>query len=134
MVSSAHQFMLSILAMKMKSLGFEPIAYDGDSYQIGMTKLKIPLTIHNHRPDIIGINLNDEFCIGEVKTKNDFSSFRTKQQIIDFSKKFKCVFCTSKSAQEKLSNKLKNLGLLFNKNIEMLIVPDELIPNDQEII
>ena len=131
MASVAHQFMLSLLAMKMKSLGFEPISYDGNSYQIGMTKLKIPPTIHNHRPDIIGIDINGEFCIGEVKTENDLSSYRTKQQIIDFSKSAKCIICTTKSAQEKLVNKLNRLGLLFNRNVEMLIVPDELIPDVQ---
>ena len=131
MASAPHQFMLSLLAMKMKSLGFEPISYDGNSYQIGMTKLKIPPTIYNHRPDIIGINVNDEFCIGEVKTVNDLSSHRTKQQIIDFSKSAKFIICTTKSAQEKLVNKLNRLGLLFNRNVEMLIVPDELIPDVQ---
>ncbi|NPE28628.1 hypothetical protein HNV12_11795 [Methanococcoides sp. SA1] len=134
MASEAHQFMLILLARKMKSLDFEPIAYDGDSYKIGTLKLKVPPTIHNHRPDIIGINIDNEFCVGEVKTENDIFSERTKQQLIDFSKKNKFIICTTSSAQEKLVQKLNRLGLLFNKNIEMLIVPDELIPDDEEII
>ena len=112
MVSKTHQFMLSLVAIKMRSIGFEPIAYDGDSHQIGTIKLNIPPTIQNHRPDIVGMNQNNKFCIGEVKTENDISSKRTKQQLIDFSQKYEFIICTNKQSYEKLIKKLDNLGLL----------------------
>lgn len=130
MASRAHQFMLTLLVRKMRLLGFEPIAYDGDSYQIGKNKLKIPPTIIRHRPDVIGIDINNILCIGEVKTIHDLSSPRTSSQLKDFSKCAPVIICTAKHAEDKLSKLLKRINLLFQKNIELLIIPDELIPYD----
>ena len=131
MASRSHQFMLALVARKMRTLGFEPIAYDGDPYSIGTTQLNLPPTIMNHRPDIVGINIANQFCIGEVKTINDLDSIRTKNQLIDFSKDNEFIFCFPKKAQEKISRKLNNLGIMFKRNIHLLFVPDELIPYDE---
>ena len=134
MASKAHQFILELVARKMRSMGYEPVAYDGDSFQIGRVKLNLPPTIRNHKPDIVGINTLSKFCIGEAKTQNDIFSDRSKKQFVDFSKQGELIIGSPKSAEHGLHSQLKRLGLLFNRNVSLLAVPDELIPNDEENI
>ncbi len=130
MASSQHQFMLTMVANKMRAMGFEPIAYDGDWSQINTYQLNIPFKIKNHKPDIIGMNQEGMFCIGEVKTKKDLHSKRTRNQLLDFSEKTELIIGIPKKAIGIISNKLNKLNLLFKKNVYILQVPEELMPND----
>ena len=120
MVSSVHQFILTLVARKMREIGFEPIAYDGDYNNLGLHKLNIPPKIINHRPDIMGINLRNEFCIGEVKTANDIFSIRTKNQFVDFLQFGNLIIGIPNNAKEILISRLKSLNILFNKNIILI--------------
>lgn len=130
MASSRHQFMLMMVASKMRSMGFEPVAYDGDWSQINLSRLNKPFKIKNHRPDIIGVNQDGRFCIGEVKTEKDLSSKRTKNQLLDFSENVEFIVCFPKNSIETVSNKLDHLNIIFKKNVHLLQVPEELMPND----
>jgi hypothetical protein len=134
MASSAHQFMLTLVAKKMRTMGFEPIAYDGDYSQIGTHKLNIPPTIKHHRPDVVGINEKEEFCIGEVKTEDDILSQRSKNQFVDFAENGHLIIGIPRNGKQSLCNELKKLNLLFNMNVTLVTVPEELIPYDTEDI
>ena len=93
----------------------------------------MPPKILRHRPDVIAINDNGQICIGEAKTKNDIINNRTKAELFDFSSYefngHKCLLIIGipKSSQGGLNKVLCELSIEKNENIEILLIPDELI-------
>lgn len=132
--SKIHQFILALIVRKMKSEGYEIIAYDGNYSKIENMALRIPFTIIRHRPDLIGISLDkSKICIGEAKTNSDLRSDRTKEEFVDFAsigdvigKNIKLIIGVPKNSNLILFKIIKELKLQNNKNIEFLIVPEEL--------
>ena len=129
MASIKHQFILDCIIRRMRQLGFEPISFEGKSTIVN--SLKIPPRVLRHRPDIISINLCHELCVGEGKTNNDVSSLRTKEQLIDYQKAgfFTILGCPASAYYQvkKITEKINR----EHKNILILKIPDELMPNDE---
>ena len=74
-----------------------------------------------------------DIYIGEAKTKNDIFNERTREELFDFSnyelngQKCLLIIGVPKSSHESLRNLLIELGILNNRNIEILSIPDEII-------
>ena len=139
MASSKHNFIVSAISRKIRKDNFNIIYFDGKYQDVDTKKFDIPPKIINHRPDIIGEIENKFFCIGEAKTEADLFTERTKNQIIDFfslisindtNKLFLGIPLSAKKDLEKL---LANIGLLYQKQIDIIYIPDNLLPNEEEV-
>jgi hypothetical protein len=139
MASEKHNFIVSAIARKIRQDGFRIIYLEGKYQDIDTKKFDIPPKIINHKPDIIGEKDNMFFCIGEAKTKTDIFSERTKNQIIDFltivrlSYGNKLVLGIPLNAKENLEKLLIELGIVNQKQIEIIRIPEELLPYEEEI-
>jgi len=128
MPSQRHQFIVDCIIRKMRLYGFEPVSLDGISTLV--SSLNIPRKILHHRPDVIGIDKNDNFCIGEAKTENDINSKRTKEQIRDYQEVNACaIFGCPNSSYPTMIKTMKKLISNSGRNI-IIKIPDELMPND----
>jgi hypothetical protein len=133
MASKQHQFIIGLINRKICEYGFNVVFIDGQVSGAFGNKYEIPPTIIRHRPDVIGINSEGYVCIGEAKTKNDIFNKRTKEEFLDFSnyeingQKCLLIIGVPKAAQTDLNNVLNEIGIQSNKNIEILLIPDEII-------
>ena len=139
MASEQHNFIVSAIARKMKLGGFGIIYLDGKYQDVETERPDIPPKIINHRPDIIGVKNGVIFCIGEAKTQGDIRSERTKKQITDFltivklNPGNKLIVGIPLTAKEDLERLLLKLKLVNQKQIEIISIPEELLPHDEEI-
>jgi hypothetical protein len=139
MASEQHNFIVSAIARKMKLYGFRIIYLDGKFQDVETERPDIPPKIINHKPDIIGEKNDLFFCIGEAKTKNDIRSERTKKQITDFLSIVKLkpgnklIIGIPMNAEEDLGILLRKLGLVNQMQIEILSIPEELLPHEEDI-
>jgi len=137
--SEKHDFIVSAIVRKIRQDGFRVAYLDGKYQDIDTEKFGIPPKIINHKPDVIGEKESIFFCIGEAKTKNDLLAERTKNQIIDFltivrlNSGNKLVIGIPLNAKEDLEKLLIELGLVGQKQIEVIYVPEELLPYEEEI-
>ena len=133
MASKQHQFIIGLINRKICEYGFSIIFIDGHVSGAFDRKYSLPPKILRHRPDVIGIDNNGYICIGEAKTKNDIFNERTREELFDFSnyelngQKCLLIIGVPKSSHESLRNLLNELGILNNRNIEILSIPDEII-------
>jgi len=133
MASKQHQFIIGLINKKMFEYGFKVIFIDGHVSGAFDKKYELPPKILRHRPDVIGINQKGHICIGEAKTKNDISNYRTKEELFDFSNyqvngdMCQLIIGIPQSSQEELFNVLSDLGIQNNKNIKILFIPDAII-------
>jgi len=138
MATRQHDFIVSAISRKIKLNGFKIIYLDGRYQDIEIEKPDIPPKILNHRPDIVGVK-NELFIIGEAKTKNDLCCQRSKQQFIDFynitsaNPENRFIIGIPMSAIDSLAHLLNELGLAETKQIEILSIPDILLPEEHEI-
>lgn len=132
MASKGHDFILEMIQMKMKKLGFR--IFSSDSHY---TKVKygLPQTLITHRPDSIGYRSNDDsICIGEAKYYGDINSKRTKKQITDYvnivneKTNFSVIFGIPASEEANFEEQRRNIGFEMNDRIILIRVPDRLIP------
>lgn len=139
MASEKHDFIVSSIVRKIRQDGFKVIYLDGKYQDIDTEKFNIPPKIINHKPDVIGEKESIFFCIGEAKTKNDLPAERTKNQIIDFltivrlNSGNKLIIGIPLNAKEDLEKLLIELGLAGQKQIEIIYIPEELLPYAEEI-
>jgi hypothetical protein len=132
MASRAHDLIVKMIEMKMKSMGFCIIASDQNYDAKEVTKL--PPTILKHRPDVIGYRHEDDsVCIGEAKYYNDLETLRSKEQIEDFgnlcfSEKINAyaIFGVPSSEKNKLVQIMED-HLIDCEKIVVLEVPDRLL-------
>ncbi len=139
MASEKHNFIVSAIARKIRQNGFRVIYLDGKYQDINTKNFYIPPKIVNHKPDVIGVKDCMFFCIGEAKSRSDIFSERTKNQISDF---FEIVRLYSRNrliigiplnAKEDLEKLLFELRLTNHKQIEIIQIPEELLPYEEEI-
>lgn len=139
MPSKAHQLIQNMVVRKIREKGYLLVSYDGDSQQISSTQLKNTFKILRHRPDLVGVDdKNNRICIGEAKTKEDLYSARSKEQIEDYSNlvnessgvSFEVVFGIPKSGIKQLEQIFLDLSIERNNRIEILQIPDELLPKN----
>lgn len=139
MASEKHDFIVSAIVRKIRQDGFRVIYLDGKYQDIDTEAFDVPPKIINHKPDVIGGKESTFFCIGEAKTKNDLLTKRTKNQIIDFlafarlNPGSKLVVGIPFNAKEDLEKLLRELGVVNQKQIEIIYVPEELLPHEEEI-
>lgn len=139
MASKRHDFIVSAIARKMRKDGFKVIYLDGRYQDVDEKKFDIPPKIINHKPDIVGENENIFFCVGEAKTENDIFTKRTKNQIIDFlaivrlNSGNKLVIGIPLNAKEDLKKLLIELKFINQKQIEIICIPEELLPHEKKI-
>lgn len=139
MASEQHNFIVSAIARKIKLAGFRIKYLDGKYQDVGTSKLDIPPQITHHRPDVIGEKNNEVFYIGEAKTRSDFHADRTRNQISDFlalvklNPDSKLIIGIPLSAKPDLQKLLHKLGLSKEEQIEIICIPEELLPHEEEI-
>lgn len=139
MASEKHDFIVSAIVRKIRQDGFRVIYLDGKYQDINTEKFDIPPKIINHKPDVIGGKDSIFFCIGEAKTKNDLLTERTKNQIIDFlaivklNSGNKFVIGIPLNAKEDLEKLLIELGVVNQKQIKIIYIPEELLPYEEQI-
>jgi hypothetical protein len=139
MASKQHDFIVSAIARKLKLYGFRIIYLDGKYKDVETEKPDIPPKIISHKPDIIGEKNSMIFCIGEAKTRDDIHSERTKNQITDFLSIVKLkpgnklIIGIPLTAKEDLRSLLMKLGFVNQRQIEIIYIPAELLPNEEEI-
>lgn len=134
MASAAHDFILGFVIRNMRQYGCE-LTYieNGKTSFIGVEGVSMPPRILRHRPDILGITLAGQICIGDAKTVNDLRSARTKEQLLDFTEiqlnEMPCevFFGLPRSGKEQFKSVLKELGLCGYQMLHTIFVPDEII-------
>jgi hypothetical protein len=139
MATKRHDFIVSAIARKMRQGDFQIVYLDGRYQDISMTKPEIPPRIIHHKPDVIGEKENGTFCIGEAKTEHDISSERTMNQICDFvtmvcmHSENKLVIGVPSNARDDLEQLLCKLGYWPHRQIEILHIPEKLLPYEKEM-
>lgn len=139
MASANHDFIVAMIARKMRTLGFEIICIDGRYKDISNIRCDIPPKILTHRPDVVGRKAKQAFCVGEAKTMRDLSSRRTGNQFKDFisvvsvNPRNRLFIGIPSSAKDVLHNLLAKLGVLAHKQLTIIYVPDILLPSDEKI-
>ena len=139
MASEKHDFIVSAIVRKIRQDGFRIIYLDGKYQDIDTERFDIPPKIINHKPDVIGEKEGIFFCIGEAKTRNDIFSKRTKNQITDFltivrlNSGNRLVVGIPLNAKEDLEKLLLELGLVNQKQMEIIYIPEELLPYEEQI-
>ena len=133
MASRQHQFIVGLINRKIREYGYTIAFIDGHVLGAFDKKFKLPPKIVRHRPDVIGINDKGFICIGEAKTKDDILNNRTRAEFFDFSNyvfnEQECMLIIGipKSSKDNLYRVLTELGIQNYKNIEILLIPDEII-------
>lgn len=139
MASRNHDFIVSAIVRKVRQHGFKVIYLDGRHQDVSVEKLELPHKIINHRPDVIGENNYNCFCIGEAKIESDLLTERTKNQLKDFfqlvniNPQNKLILGVPLNDRGLLDNVLNKLGMINKKQIEVIVVPGKLLPNEKEI-
>ena len=133
MASKGHDFILEMVQIKMKQMGYKIVASDSHYREI---KFEIPPTILNHRPDAIGYKEDNAICIGEAKYYGDLTSNRSHTQIKDFmnltsdkEREIEVVFGIPHSEEKHFLEILKEENLKLNDKVVLLKIPDRLIPS-----
>lgn len=138
MASNRHDFIVAAISRKIRQYNFDVTYLDGRYQDVDVRKFDIPPQIIHHKPDIIG-EKNASFCIGEAKTEGDLKNQRTKSQIKDFfvfisqNKNNRLILGIPMKAKTDLQHLLADLGVLNEKQIEIIYIPEELLPYEEEI-
>jgi hypothetical protein len=139
MASEQHNFIVSAIARKIKQAGFSIIYLEGKYQDVEISRFDIPPKITRHRPDVVGEKDNKTFCVGEAKTRNDLHSDRTRNQITDFwtlvklNPNNKLIIGIPLSAELDLQRLFLKLGLSDQEQIDVICIPDKLLPNEEDI-
>ena len=139
MSSPAHDFIVAALVRKARQLGYEPICLDACHKNATMQKPPIPPRIVRHRPDVVAIKEDGSFCICEAKIADDIESGRTQAQMVDFYNAVHIgngnllILGTNLKGKHVLRRLLMRLDLLASKHIIAIYVPEELLPNEEEV-
>ncbi len=140
MPSNTHRIIATLLAKKIRNEGYHVVCFDDNPKDVSDLKLYMPPKIVRHRPDVVGVDPESgNLIIGEAKSSKDLSSKRTKEQLLDFSKSkindsesIRLIVGIPLSCEKKLEKILSQQGLLDRKNIDILKIPDRLLPNEKK--
>lgn len=139
MASAKHDFIVAMIARKMREIGFEIIYMEGRYKDVNKVKFEIPPTILRHRPDVVGQKGKVNFCVGEAKTERDLLSRRTSEEFSDFlslvstNSGNRLFIGIPSSAKGVLQDLLAKLGVIPHKQLAVIYVPDLLLPSDEKI-
>lgn len=138
MASLRHNFIVSAIVRKMRENRYNIAFLEGRWQDVGTYQYNLPPKIISHRPDVIGEN-KFGFCIGEAKTEDDIFSNRTFKQFKDYTTALnlvgnnKLIIGIPLSAKESLQQLLHKLGIKDDPRIEVIYIPTEVLPNEEEI-
>jgi len=137
MPSLTHQALVLWAARKMARDGFRIAGYDGESSQGGRwNQLPPPAIVGGVRPDVWGYDTpRMRVAFGEAKTSGDIDTEHTRVQLRTFRRlhaktsRIPCrlYIAVPRSAARRLDHVLADLGLLGDREIICLHVPDVLI-------
>jgi hypothetical protein len=135
MASSDHDFIVTLVARKISSLGFEIIFIEGQYCSPMRVRRMVPPRVVRHRPDVVGANLDGSYCIGEAKTKDDIRTARSREQLEDYATfladyplSMLVVGCPHEASWEMTSLMLA-CGLHKDGRVHLLFVPGPLLPS-----
>jgi hypothetical protein len=134
MASKGHDFIVKMIEIKMNELDYKIVAKEEHYYNACIAKIKLPPSISNHRPDMIGYSQKDCVCIGEAKYYNDLRSSRTIEQLKNYfslvqkSEKIYLIIGLPFSEMGSLLKILDKNNLEMNERITVLQIPDAIIP------
>jgi hypothetical protein len=121
----------------MKAMGFETIL--SDSHYNDNAILRSTPTIVHHKPDCIGYRkIDDSVCLGEAKYSGDFNNDRTIRQVCDFvtlantKSNVWLVFGVVDVDEQKLKKIIDNNQLIVSERVEVITVPERLLPNEKQ--
>lgn len=137
MPSDTHQWLVLWAARKMASDGYTIRGYDGPTPQGGIwNRLPPPPLIQDIRPDVFGArNGFVDIAYGEAKTASDLMSAHTNRQFQVLAETVACgqarLYVTvPRSASCLLDKTLNRVGLLGNRGVVRLHVPDVLVSGE----
>jgi hypothetical protein len=127
-----HQRILAIVLKRMKQRGFSLVSVDGSTENLCQIVLARPTAFGRHRPDAVGISIIGSVCIGEAKTSADVASKRTREQLMDYlmnpiGKRAEVLLGYPSSADSIVQSILKEIGASDCPQLELIMVPDELL-------
>ena len=136
MPSQTHQALLLWTARKMARDGFRIIGLDGVCEQAGLWNYTpAPPSLFDTRPDVVGININGIYALGEAKTAEDIDCFHTRQQLSVFAEltthNCRLYVAIPRSAVAALDRVLADLHLVGNKLVVRLHIPDILVMEEE---
>lgn len=135
--SSMHQWLVIWIARRMIRDGFEVSGFDGRAPRgVEFSQMPRPMVIEGVRADAWGQRIPDQLlAVGEAKTVTDVDTKHTREQLKVLGrirmKGFK-VYCplyvaVPRSAAYKLDRVLIDTGLISEKHIVRLHIPDVLL-------
>jgi len=134
MPSATHQDLLLWALRKMTADGYLPVASDGAISRGGFWNLlPTPAQTGHFRPDAYGINAHSgALAFGEAKIASDIATVHTLKQLSTFGRLFdrsqndwcKLYVAVPRSAALLLDRTLAKAGLLGNKHVFCMYVPD----------
>lgn len=139
MSSRAHDFIVAALARKARENGFVVVALGARQQHIVEHRLALPPSVLRHRPDLVAVSDSGGFCIGEAKLAADLCSERTREQFSDFTLAVQTrtdsllLVGVPLAAQQRCRDALLAAGAQLGRNVQVLVVPDTLLPNEDEV-
>lgn len=135
MASSDHDFIVALVARKIKSLGFEIIFMEGQYCSPMQVRRRVPPRVVRHRPDVVGAKLDGGYCIGEAKTNDDIHTPRSHEQLEDYAtflrdspRSMLVVGCPHEASWE-MTSLMLSCGLHADARVHLLFVPEPLLPS-----
>ena len=135
-----HQTLVLWIARKMTTDGFRVVAMDGVCQQGGcLNNAPRPIEIYGIRPDVFGMNADGLYAFGEAKTERDINCAHTRHQLSILSRcqindsSCRLYIGVKRSSALALDKVLSDLGLIGDRNIVRLHIPDILIGSHEAV-
>jgi hypothetical protein len=132
MSKERHDKIVSYVAGKMQRLGFRIKYLEGDHTSVTMERPELPYAVSTHRPDVYGVKPNG-LCIGEAKTPRDFSTKRTRTQLIDFIKEIRkhpnnlLIIGIPYGTRTEFLQIINSIGITMDYQIDIIEIPDQFL-------
>ncbi|MFZ1809131.1 MAG: hypothetical protein WAU36_17995 [Cyclobacteriaceae bacterium] len=134
-MAKVHDTIVSYVAGKIQRLGFVIKYMEGDHTDVTIQKPDLPPKLTSHRPDVYALGPNNSIAIGEAKTRADLKSKRTTKQFHDFAKIVRqnpesiLVIGIPQEAVKDLCNTLDRIGIVIDTQINIMTIPEQLLPS-----
>lgn len=142
MPSTKHQEVVFWLVRKILRDGYYPIGIEGECPRGGfLNQISVSVSIGGVHPDVVAVNpLNLLVAFGEAKTEGDLSSPHSQMQLKAMSsyrdplgRSARIYLGVPHSIQGTALRQLARLGLFFKEDIQVLPVPDILLPEVENV-
>ena len=133
---SRHNIIVGFVAGNAQKCGFKIKSLEGNHNNVTIYKPQLPEKLINHRPDVIGLNIDGAVCIGEAKTGADLKTRRSKTQLIDFVSIIRnrpdnlLIIGIPMGEKELLLKVLRDLRIIIDDQIRILEIPETFLHHD----